>query len=476
MRLLRPSLEPEQLDRFADDDSLSRKSTAETVLNIVSRVEDDLTLLLDSKWGTGKTVFATRLQATLQTTGIPCIYFDAFAHDLSDDAYGSMLGAMYAGIDEVLPAKKGDTVRGRLTKAAGAVGQALFSTGSRIAVNALTAGLLSSEDVQKIVGDQATSASIAKTIDEIGDDLTRKSIEKRVTGHRDALAAIEELRSALTAAATKSANEMAKRIDPALFKNPRSKLVVLIDELDRCRPSFALQILEVMKHLLTTKNVVFMLLADVSQLENTIEHIYGARIDSRKYLERFYDLAFEFPEDDAFRNHPAARYLNLLIASLPADGEGGSWNQAVAYSLSPYAAVFDFSLRTVDKIFNKLSMIAAQSKKTNFRDPDLIAALLVLERVDPSMIAKIRAGTATREAVTNALRIAEWKKNDEHSPEYVHAALEIALNPDRQEYSPRAQELENYYRRFGIKNGSVLKHLSDRFFTRFYPPVQSPEG
>jgi len=99
-------LDAASLKGFSDGDSLSRKSTSQTILNLISNVEDDLTLLLAAPWGTGKTVFATRMQAALRASGVPNIYFDAFAHDLSDDAYSSLLGAMFAGVQELLPGKK----------------------------------------------------------------------------------------------------------------------------------------------------------------------------------------------------------------------------------------------------------------------------------------------------------------------------------------------------------------------------------
>ena len=69
-------------------------------------------------------------------------------------------------------------------------------------------------------------------------------------------------------------------------------LLFFIDELDRCRPTFAIEMLERIKHLFDVKNMVFVLSIDKKQLEAITAAVYGERIDASEYLRRFIDLVF----------------------------------------------------------------------------------------------------------------------------------------------------------------------------------------
>ena len=65
--------------------------------------------------------------------------------------------------------------------------------------------------------------------------------------------------------------------------------MVLVDELDRCRPNYSIEMLEVIKHFFTTKNFVFVVATDSTQLQKSIKAVYGADFDSKQYLKRFFN-------------------------------------------------------------------------------------------------------------------------------------------------------------------------------------------
>ena len=76
----------------------------------------------------------------------------------------------------------------------------------------------------------------------------------------------------------------------------RRPLVFIIDELDRCRPPFALNVLERVKHLFSVENVCFVLVAHLPQLEAVVKGSYGLGVDARTYLEKFFQLQVTLPE------------------------------------------------------------------------------------------------------------------------------------------------------------------------------------
>ncbi|WP_292455784.1 P-loop NTPase fold protein [Methylibium sp.] len=63
-------------------------------------------------------------------------------------------------------------------------------------------------------------------------------------------------------------------------KNERGNLIVFIDELDRCRPTFAIELLERIKHLFDVPNIVFVLSIDKSQVEVSTSSVYGVGINA----------------------------------------------------------------------------------------------------------------------------------------------------------------------------------------------------
>ena len=73
------------------------------------------------------------------------------------------------------------------------------------------------------------------------------------------------------------------------------KLVVFIDELDRCRPSFAVELLEIIKHYFNNDKVIFVLSTNLSEFQYCIKQYYGEGFNGWKYLDRFIDLRLTVP-------------------------------------------------------------------------------------------------------------------------------------------------------------------------------------
>ena len=78
----------------------------------------------------------------------------------------------------------------------------------------------------------------------------------------------------------------------------KKKLVIIVDELDRCRPTFAIQTLELAKHLFAVPNLVFIFSLDIKQLSFSVETIYGQNMDAPGYLCRFFDYISKIPNPD----------------------------------------------------------------------------------------------------------------------------------------------------------------------------------
>lgn len=82
-----------------------------------------------------------------------------------------------------------------------------------------------------------------------------------------------------------------KLIDEIMVK-PVNKIVVFIDELDRCKPNFAVKLLERVKHFFNNEHFIFIFSTNLNELQHTIKKFYGEGIDGYSYLDKFFDIQF----------------------------------------------------------------------------------------------------------------------------------------------------------------------------------------
>lgn len=144
--------------------------------------------------------------------------------------------------------------------------------------------------------------------------------------------------------ASKTSKEICDMIDNYKEKT-KKKILFIIDDLDRCRPSYAVELLESIKHCFNCDNAVFLICANNKQLQYTVKKYYGEGFDGYAYLDRFYDLIFNLPEPniEAYIKH-----------HLEIENPDYCYN-LVAIDL---AKVFNMSLRQINRYMSDLSLIS----------------------------------------------------------------------------------------------------------------------
>ena len=75
-------------------------------------------------------------------------------------------------------------------------------------------------------------------------------------------------------------------------------LTIVIDELDRCKPTFALNLIERIKHFYEVEGVCFLMVTNLDQIKSAICSAYGADTKAHTYLEKFYQLRISLPEPE----------------------------------------------------------------------------------------------------------------------------------------------------------------------------------
>lgn len=122
------------------------------------------------------------------------------------------------------------------------------------------------------------------------------------------------------------------------------KIIIMVDELDRCKPTFAIELLEVIKHLFDVENMVFIFALDIKQLSYSVQSVYGTGIDSTGYLCRFFDYISKLPKIDI-----NTIYSNFLIFEKM---ELSNITNIIAYKLYLLLMIIKYKdLKCFEKIF-----------------------------------------------------------------------------------------------------------------------------
>src|SRR6185436_1301091 len=169
------------------------------------------------------------------------------------------------------------------------------------------------------------------------------------------------------------------------------RLVFFVDELDRCRPTFAVELLERIKHLFEVQGVVFVLSVHREQLAHSLRAIYGHDFDAEGYLGRFFHLGYRLVDPTP------GEYAKLLVDQI------GDWH-AVAARLSFLMGYLNFSLRQQQRCMARLAVVRRIIGRGNRRnDPAVYAALLAIREWRPKLYEAFLAGQKTADDVLEAL-------------------------------------------------------------------------
>jgi hypothetical protein len=395
LRLFPPEIEVAPDEGFAPQkDIFGRKTFGDQLTRIVSTLESPSVLLLDAPWGTGKTTFVKMWRGELKKIGIPSIYFDAFANDYQQDAFLAIASQIIAAATNLASTEETalDKFRTHALKAAKILGRATLHIG----VRAATAGLVEYQALEKTGEDIVNSlGDEAKTLI---DDILKERLEHH---NSDQIVfdqfkrSVSELAIALAGGVNSTENA---RLTVSDSRSPTQPLIFIVDELDRCRPSFALELLEKIKHVFTTTNVTFVIVSSLSQLKSAVCFSYGD-IDAQTYLEKFYHLRILFPVGSIGKpNLLAATYLRYL-----------GCHQDIVTIIDEFARVNPLSLRTLERVAAYAKLIQASLPKNGLFLTPIVSILCVIRVVRQDLYDNIRSSNVTFEQIADFICFSRWR-------------------------------------------------------------------
>ena len=343
-------------------DLLERKDAVEVLTHLVGSLEGPCVLAVDAAWGAGKTTFLRIWKQYLVNKKFPVIEFNAWENDFSGDPLVALSTELTEGLNECGngPLHRKITVTKKAAKE-------VLKRAVPGAIRLATAGIL---DVNPLLEK------------EVGQALASYA-EGKLTEYKDTKEAIESFKAAL--------EDMAKTLSQDSENRP---LIVMIDELDRCRPSYAVELLEIAKHLFAVDRIVFVLAVNRSQLAHSIRAVYGSDFDAEGYLQRFFDADFRLPAPsrDKFIDAQldAIRINNYFKRTSNRNLMSNDEEETVRNLLKMFFGAHDLSLRQISQAIHRLGLVYAslQSNRRSFAITP--AVLLIVRTIDPNLYLKFR--------------------------------------------------------------------------------------
>lgn len=200
-------------------------------------------------------------------------------------------------------------------------------------------------------------------------------------------------------------------------------VVVIIDELDRCRPDYAVKTLEVLKHFFDIPGFVFILAIDEEQLKSSVETLFGTK-NFDGYKRKFINNSFLLPAPDKvkFTNYLYEKsgladivkqieankqdlvfktvVKNLELRHFNSDkslkteqtfNKNQTTENIIKRYFAAYSIWFQFSLRRMEQVFDRLVLFSKNILSSNeLYSPDLAVLLVCLHEFDLKIYDKLR--------------------------------------------------------------------------------------
>lgn len=383
---------------------------AKDLMSLVMEQNNPVTICLNGGWGTGKTFFLSRLVEQYKLAGRSALYYDAWKDDFSRDP----LVAILSNLSDSGIAKK------HIKSVWAAAKPVVASVGLGMAKHFL-------------------KEKFCLNISEL-------TLSDVVQASEKAADAFEEYRSLVSL--TDSLRQRLTIMADDNWKKTHAPLLIVIDELDRCRPSFAIELLERIKHLLGVKRIVFIIGTNRLQLEHSIKALYG-QIDANEYLNRFFDLDLSIPQVRE------CSYLDVLWNRLNVggmtfkDGSTQVFDDKFKEVFWKFTTLARLTLRQIEHCVRILPLVRLQILRQdlsncNSINPHMLCVGIILSVLDEGAGRKFRSWELSlHDALEKIVRLPPSDIST-----YTDAVKVVMAT--YADYAPRCNELRNAL--FGLKS------------------------
>lgn len=399
-----------------EGDRLGYEEIGHAFTNLIKSIDTDKVISIEAGFGRGKTFFRRAWAKQLKMEGEIVVEIDVQQSDHSGDPVITLLGAL---VDALPNVEKGKGQRAlESAKKVGAIGARTF-----------TRALLRS------AADEALDALSDKAIDQLEGFDALDGVIKGVGGEMSKIAG--QLIASQMAAEKVRKTELPQQLDAlraGLTEGAgKDRVVVIIDELDRCHPEYAISFLEATKLVFNQSGFVFCLMVNANYLESLARHRFGVAKEDEKYLDKFVDLRLRLdPKPEKFKTAVYDLACGLPLKTPYGDGHEFTVKRTAELA-SELASEGGFSMRKTKRILLKVE-VALRC----YADRPLDAPLLIFMAFQDEAPDKIKSEHLKRSLLTPELGVKQTETDqkglqsmrDEHEWDYKKNGLINELAPE----------------------------------------------
>ena len=252
-----------------ENDILDRNIDVLRFTELLDSIESSCSIALDARWGAGKTFFVKQVKMVL----------DAFNAHI-ENPHSEDNECVRCVWNSIKAANKAE-----LQPQIAVYYDAWANDNDEDPILSLVYSILQSISTDFTFTQRPAFLGVAASITEV---VTGRSI----VALRDALQSDDPLEKIKSA---KSMQEQIAEFLESLLAERGNRLVIFIDELDRCNPGFAIKLLERIKHYFSNSRITFVFAVNVAELQHAVRNHYGSGFDASRYLDRFFDLRIDLP-------------------------------------------------------------------------------------------------------------------------------------------------------------------------------------
>jgi hypothetical protein len=345
-----------------------RQKDAEILTSIINSYPTGFVMAINNPWGMGKSTFIKMWSKQLDSQEFQTVYFNAWENDYES----SPLVSIISELKQQLKLKD----KTKFKK--------LLGYGATFSINLIP-----------LIINEAIKQNLKIDLPEILNSATETGLaifEKEINLYTERKQNIENFKLTLKEHIT----ETTTNDKPIIF---------IIDELDRCRPDYAVDVLENIKHLFSIDNIIFVLSIDKTQLSNSIKGYFGSdRIDSIDYLRRFIDYEYSIPQPSTERyiSH-LTDYYEILDFFEKAESKNHHQKHTDKRQFVTSANIFlqNSTLRQIEKFFINIRIALNSMENNHMLFPSVITFLVYIKLNKNEDYQKILNRTLTIQELSN---------------------------------------------------------------------------
>lgn len=348
------------------DDLLEFAELGKSYTNLVKSISDSKVVSIEAGFGRGKTFFREAWATELRNAGEKVIEIDAQQSDHSGDPVITFLAALMESLEATEKSKWAKTL---------STGAAITWKTAKLAASVV--GRKAGEEAFDELAQWLSSDGEYNTLDELITDFGNEA-SKALGAQLAAQMAAERVRK-------EDMPTQLKAFRQALTKSTSSeRVVILIDELDRCHPDYAITLLEAMKLVFYQDGFVFILFVNADHLEQIAGHRFGKPNAGERYLDKFIDIRLQLPTNEPSVEKAVSSLCRQLPLGIPFGDRDDFSIETAAVLAGKLAKYCGFSMRQLKKILLKIE-VALRC----YRDVPIDAPLLVLLAFEHAMQIKL---------------------------------------------------------------------------------------